>query len=442
MPEFETVAAGQAYETESRRAGDAPAAARRGRVGGHDRLAQPRLRRRVRRVVRDLRPAAAGGHDRGRRALADAVPDAAGLDGGHDRARGHAGRRRRLRAGAVRRPRQAAGGGCRTSGSPCSGTSRSSSALLEGAMGLHAAAGADRARASSARSSRCPPTSRSGMHLCYGDYGHQHFKQPESLQMQVDLVNAVVSAAQRPLDWASFTVPQARDDAELLRAAERPGGRPGDRALLRARPLPPRRPGRGHDRHPDRAHRRCAARAASGASAPSAGWAARTPRTSRGCSTCTARSSGRRSYPGCATKRCSSAYAAFSWGLLCITSTGSPAIARLMMVARLRSKYAGHLVQHLAAERERIGPLDGVDYVLPARPPLHERGDGAVPGSALQLQEGRWGRETRGTSLRGSRSARARGRTGRRTVHSLWTLHNRESTPLQGVPNASLRVRR
>jgi hypothetical protein len=51
-----------------------------------------------------------------------------------------------------------------------------------------------------------------GMHLCYGDYGHQHFKQPESLQMQVDLVNAVTSAANRPLNFVSFTVPQGRND--------------------------------------------------------------------------------------------------------------------------------------------------------------------------------------------------------------------------------------
>jgi hypothetical protein len=51
-----------------------------------------------------------------------------------------------------------------------------------------------------------------GMHLCYGDYGHQHFKQPESLQMQVDLVNAVTSDTQRTLNFVSFTVPQGRND--------------------------------------------------------------------------------------------------------------------------------------------------------------------------------------------------------------------------------------
>jgi hypothetical protein len=60
---------------------------------------------------------------------------------------------------------------------------------------------------------RVPADVPVGLHLCYGDYGHQHFKQPESLQMQVDLVNAVISDAQRPLDFVSFTVPQGRNDS-------------------------------------------------------------------------------------------------------------------------------------------------------------------------------------------------------------------------------------
>jgi hypothetical protein len=60
---------------------------------------------------------------------------------------------------------------------------------------------------------RVPDDVPAGLHLCYGDYGHQHFKQPESLRMQVDLVNAIVAAAGRPLNWASFTVPQDRDDS-------------------------------------------------------------------------------------------------------------------------------------------------------------------------------------------------------------------------------------
>jgi hypothetical protein len=59
---------------------------------------------------------------------------------------------------------------------------------------------------------RVPADVPVGMHLCYGDYGHQHFKQPESVKMQVDLVNAVASAAGRPVNFISFTVPQGRND--------------------------------------------------------------------------------------------------------------------------------------------------------------------------------------------------------------------------------------
>jgi len=47
-----------------------------------------------------------------------------------------------------------------------------------------------------------------GLHLCYGDYGHQHFMQPVSLDLQVRVVNAVTAAAGRPVSFVSFTVPQ------------------------------------------------------------------------------------------------------------------------------------------------------------------------------------------------------------------------------------------
>jgi hypothetical protein len=47
-----------------------------------------------------------------------------------------------------------------------------------------------------------------GLHLCYGDYGHQHFKQPESLELQVRVLDAVIAAAGRTVSFASFTVPQ------------------------------------------------------------------------------------------------------------------------------------------------------------------------------------------------------------------------------------------
>ena len=88
------------------------------------RLAQPRLCRRVREVVRHLRPAAAGRHDPGRRAPAAAVPDAAGLDGRHDRARGPARGRARVRSRRCSPTSTPCSSACPTTGSPSSGTSR------------------------------------------------------------------------------------------------------------------------------------------------------------------------------------------------------------------------------------------------------------------------------------------------------------------------------
>jgi len=52
-----------------------------------------------------------------------------------------------------------------------------------------------------------------GLHLCYGDYGHQHFKQPDSLALQVRVLNAVSAAATRLVNFVSFTVPQYQQDA-------------------------------------------------------------------------------------------------------------------------------------------------------------------------------------------------------------------------------------
>jgi len=66
-----------------------------------------------------------------------------------------------------------------------------------------------------------------GLHLCYGDYGHQHFKQPESLALQVRVLNAVIAAAGRPVSFVSFTVPQYQREesyfAPLARLTADPG---------------------------------------------------------------------------------------------------------------------------------------------------------------------------------------------------------------------------
>ena len=67
-----------------------------------------------------------------------------------------------------------------------------------------------------ARLARCveqvPADVPVGMHFCYGDYQHQHFVQPESLALQVGVANALKTAAGRPVNWHSFTVPQNRRD--------------------------------------------------------------------------------------------------------------------------------------------------------------------------------------------------------------------------------------
>jgi len=63
---------------------------------------------------------------------------------------------------------------------------------------------------------RVPADVPVGLHLCYGDYGHQHFVQPPSIALQVQVANAVSASAGRAVSWLSFTVPQNRGDAEFF----------------------------------------------------------------------------------------------------------------------------------------------------------------------------------------------------------------------------------
>jgi hypothetical protein len=126
--------------------------------------------------------------------------------------------------------------------------------ILEDAFGPGGAQAFDAIVAALARCvDRVPAEVPAGLHLCYGDYGHQHFKQPESLALQVRVLNAVVAAAGRPVSFVSFTVPARRG---LFRAARRAGRRPGDRAQLRACAVSPGRAGSRHHRRSGAAHRR------------------------------------------------------------------------------------------------------------------------------------------------------------------------------------------
>jgi hypothetical protein len=84
--------------------------------------------------------------------------------------------------------------------------------LLEGGLGTDPAPVDAVAPGIVACVERVPADVPVGLHLCYGDYGHQHWKQPASLELQVRLANAVATGARRALDFVSFTVPQDRTD--------------------------------------------------------------------------------------------------------------------------------------------------------------------------------------------------------------------------------------
>lgn len=51
-----------------------------------------------------------------------------------------------------------------------------------------------------------------GLHLCYGDYGHRHWKEPASTANMVAVYNALSPKVTRPIDWLHMPVPRDRDD--------------------------------------------------------------------------------------------------------------------------------------------------------------------------------------------------------------------------------------
>jgi hypothetical protein len=61
---------------------------------------------------------------------------------------------------------------------------------------------------------RVPADVELGYHLCYGDAGHQHFKQPEDTSKLVAVANGVSAGLTRPINWIHLPVPRDRmDDA-------------------------------------------------------------------------------------------------------------------------------------------------------------------------------------------------------------------------------------
>ncbi|GAA3093601.1 hypothetical protein GCM10010464_66550 [Pseudonocardia yunnanensis] len=55
-----------------------------------------------------------------------------------------------------------------------------------------------------------------GFHLCYGDFGHQHWKEPADTSRLVEMANTIVDAVRRPIAHLHLPVPADRDDAEYF----------------------------------------------------------------------------------------------------------------------------------------------------------------------------------------------------------------------------------
>jgi hypothetical protein len=59
---------------------------------------------------------------------------------------------------------------------------------------------------------RVPASVELGYHLCYGDAGHRHFKEPADTGLLVDVANAVSAGVSRSVTWLHMPVPRNRDD--------------------------------------------------------------------------------------------------------------------------------------------------------------------------------------------------------------------------------------
>jgi hypothetical protein len=78
-----------------------------------------------------------------------------------------------------------------------------------------------------------------GLHLCYGDYGHEHFKWPESLALQVCVLDAVSAAAGRGVSFVSFTVPQYQRTASYFAPLTELTADPAPSSISRSCPYHP-----------------------------------------------------------------------------------------------------------------------------------------------------------------------------------------------------------
>ena len=59
-----------------------------------------------------------------------------------------------------------------------------------------------------------------GLHLYYGDLGHNHFVEPKDMRKLVDFANALIPKASRPVNWLHMPVSKSRKDTDYFSPLE------------------------------------------------------------------------------------------------------------------------------------------------------------------------------------------------------------------------------
>lgn len=77
-----------------------------------------------------------------------------------------------------------------------------------------------------------PPAIEMGFHLCYGDSGGKHFKEPADTSLLVKVANAISAASPRPIQWIHMPVPKERDDSAYFAPLKNLKLRPETRLFL------------------------------------------------------------------------------------------------------------------------------------------------------------------------------------------------------------------
>jgi len=67
-----------------------------------------------------------------------------------------------------------------------------------------------------ARAESIPEEVEVGFHLCYGDFKHKHFLEPQDLGVATDIANALAASINRTINWIHMPVPIDRDDFEYF----------------------------------------------------------------------------------------------------------------------------------------------------------------------------------------------------------------------------------